>query len=274
MVPMSYPPQNFYYQPVAQPKPPVRRRHPEAKLGPFTWMDLVTFVAYVLIMFIGVAVFVLFIPGVPELFGDNEEAMMFGVNFLGYAIMFALVLMAAGPELWRSFKTFRWYPWAKYLGLPGSWFVTIIASAIVVAVAATAMGIDPNTMAQSENQQAAQAMMDAIPFPLMALMVVVMGPLVEEYIFRQLLIGKLSRWINKWVLVVASAFLFMSLHFIGKEWPTFITGTPYVMMGLAFGIGYVLSGKSLGYSWSMHAFSNLMALSLSSLLEPMLPGSA
>jgi uncharacterized protein len=268
---MSYPPQPPVMPWAPAPPPRRRPRHPEAKLGPFTWRDLITVLAYALLMFLGLGALILFIPGVPELLGRDENAMIFAANLVSYAASFALVLWALGPELWRSFKTFRWYPWAKGFGVPGAWLVTIITSAVVVAIAASLMGINPEDINQSANQQEASELISAMPFALMLLMVVILGPLVEEFVFRHLLIGKLSRWINPWIMVVLSALLFMSLHFIGKEWPTPITAAPYVVMGLSFGAGYVLSGKSIGYAWVMHAFSNLMALSLSTLLAPYLP---
>lgn len=252
--------------PPAMPAPRKRPRHPEAKLGRFSVMDWVTFAFYVGLMFVlPLALTALLGDAAAEAeaaAADEDQFSSFVVNFGMYAILVTLTLFALGRELWRSFKTFLWYPWAKFCGLPAAWFATIIATAVLVALAATASGVGLDGVNQSQNQDAATAMMQAIPWPLMVLMVGLMGPLVEEYIFRHLLVGKLSRWINPWVLVVLSALVFMSLHFIGKEWPTLMTGLPYLLMGISFGAGYVLSGKSIAYSYCMHAFSNCMALLL------------
>ena len=273
---MSYPPtpQQWVPAPPLLPTPPPRRpRHPEAKLRGFTVMDWVSLAVYVGLMFV--------LPlGLAALVGDAPEPEPdptpvdettvawadFALNLAMYAILFTLVLVSLGRELWRSFRTYLWYPWAKYLGVPTGWFATILVSASVIAAYAQATGQDLDALQESQNQEAADTLISAIPFPLMGLMIVIMGPLVEEFIFRHLLIGKLSRWVNRWVLVGLSSLAFMSLHFIGKEWPTPITAAPYVIMGLSFGTAYVLSGKSMAYSWSMHAFSNLMALCISSLL--------
>ncbi|WP_158595412.1 CPBP family intramembrane glutamic endopeptidase [Galactobacter caseinivorans] len=252
--------------PPAMPAPRKRPRHPEAKLGRFSVMDWVTFAFYVGLMFVlPLALTALLGDAAAEAeaaAADEDQFSSFVVNFGMYAILVTLTLFALGRELWRSFKTFLWYPWAKFCGLPAAWFATIIATAVLVALAAAASGVGLDGVNQSQNQDAATAMMQAIPWPLMVLMVGLMGPLVEEYIFRHLLVGKLSRWINPWVLVVLSALVFMSLHFIGKEWPTLMTGLPYLLMGISFGAGYVLSGKSIAYSYCMHAFSNCMALLL------------
>lgn len=267
MVPMSYP---AHFAPPAHPPmlaaPRKRPRHPEAKLGRFTVMDWVTLGCYVGLMFVlPLALIAIFGDALSEeemaaAAADEDQFASFVVNFAMYAILVTLTLFALGRELWRSFKTFLWYPWAKFCGIPVAWFVTLVMTAILVMVAAGPEGLAAEDAASSQNQDAAVALMHAVPWPLMVLMVGLMGPLVEEYIFRHLLVGKLSRWINPWILVVASAVVFMSLHFIGKEWPTVMTGLPYLLMGVSFGVGYLLSGKSIAFSYVMHAFSNCMAL--------------
>lgn len=258
--PLPYPP--------AGPAPRKRPRHPEAKLARFTVMDWVSLGAYVGLMFVlPLGLIAIFGDAVTEAEAqsaadDADQFSSFVVNAGMYAILVTLALFALGRELWRSFRTFLWYPWAKFGGLPVAWIATILITAVLLTVAAAATGADLNASDQGQNQESAEAMMNAVPWPLMVLMVGLMGPLVEEFVFRHLLIGKLSRWINPWLLVGLSAVAFMSLHFIGKEWPTLMTGLPYLMMGISFGVGYVLSGKSIAYSYSMHAFSNIMALVL------------
>jgi membrane protease YdiL (CAAX protease family) len=264
------------YQPPMQPAPypplPRRRKHPRAQLEPFTWMDFATVLTYIGVMMVGlVSLLALLVVG-PDALASNAQVAGFLLNFASYVICFVMVLISLKRELWKSFKTFLWYPWAKFPAVVGAWFVCIMVTAVLISVVAALQGMNPEDITQSENQQAADSMMQAVSFVPMALMVVVMGPLVEEYLFRHLLIGKMSGFLgrrlprvakvlNPWVLMVISAFAFSYLHFIGSgETPSFITATPYLLMGLSFGTGYLLSGRSVAYSYCMHAFSNLMAL--------------
>lgn len=275
------PPQQ-YYVPGPQdqgqypgPQPPTMRRrrgHPQAQLERFTWMDLATVLTYIVVMMVGVVGLLAPLFVSPDVLRDNLDVAGFVLNFVSYVICVVMVVFSLKKELWKSFKTFLWYPWAKFPSVPGAWFVCIMLTAVLVSLFAASQGIGPEDITQSENQQAANSMMNAVAFVPMLLMVVVMGPLVEEYLFRHLLIGKLSgvlsrrlphvaRVLNPWVLMVIAAVAFCGLHFIGSgEVPTLITGTPYLLMGISFGTGYLLSGKSIGFSYSMHAFSNLMAL--------------
>lgn len=278
---MTYPPPEQQSLPVPHLDPPLRSRrppHPRAILESFTWTDLAAVVVYVAVMIFSVPLLVLVMfPGGVEWIRETPSA-GFWLNFVSYAICAVMVLIALKKEFWASFKTFLWYPLVKYLCVPGSWFATTLIAGLLVQLFAGLQGVSPTQIDPSENQQAANSMMETVPFVSMAMMVVLMGPLVEEYLFRHLLIGKLSallqrrlpavaRVLNPWVLMVVAALAFTYLHFIGAgEAPTVFTATPYLFMGLAFGTGYLLAGRSVAYSYCLHAFSNLVAISLSYLV--------
>lgn len=251
------PPHQAPHQPHGKPK---RFPHPVAQLGGFTWWDLVAAIAYYLLLFIGLGALILFIPGVAPLFNGNEALANVVVLLFTYAVVAVFAMIALGNELWKSFKTFRWYPWAKYLCIPGLWLGTVLVNIMIQLAWA---GISGETPTQSQNQQMAEGLASAVPWWLIGLAIVPLGPLVEEFFFRHLMIGKLSRWVNQWVLMVVSSVLFMFLHFVDAgEMPTVSTGAPYLVMGLVFGTAYILSGKSIAYSWILHMFNNGVALAL------------
>lgn len=251
------PPHQAPHQPQGKRK---RFPHPVAQLGGFTWWDLVAAIAYYLLLFIGLGALILFIPGVAPLFNGNEALANVVVLLFTYAVVAVFAMIALGNELWKSFKTFRWYPWAKYLCIPGLWLGTVLVNIMIQLAWA---GISGETPTQSQNQQMAEGLASAVPWWLIGLAIVPLGPLVEEFFFRHLMIGKLSRWVNQWVLMVVSSVLFMFLHFVDAgEMPTVSTGAPYLVMGLVFGTAYILSGKSIAYSWILHMFNNGVALAL------------
>ena len=88
----------------------------------------------------------------------------------------------------------------------------------------------------------------------------VVGPYVEEYIFRHILIGKLSRWIPTWITVPISILAFTMLHFIGDPDTSFASVLPYLSMAIAFTTVYLLSKKSFAYVWLSHAFNNVVSV--------------
>src|SRR5699024_7263319 len=112
---------------------------------------------------------------------------------------------------WRAFiRSFRWFAtwwWVKVLLLPVIWFATLILTAALM----TLSGQDPDI---SANQEAVQDAAAASSLLVSLLILGLVGPYVEEYIFRHILIGKLSRWVPVWITAPISVLSFTMLHFI------------------------------------------------------------
>lgn len=251
--------QHFPY-PYPQPLP--RERQPVFDAGRMRIGDWVVLALYIALFIFGAAQIIAMIPGFVGAFPNSESA-LFAVNLIVYVIMFTGVMIVAFDALRRSFATFKYYPWAKALMIPGSWLATLIVGAMILM----SMG----NPIKSENQLAIEDMTRSVPFLTMFVVTAIMGPLVEEYIFRHLLIGKLSRKLNVWVCVGISAVLFTSLHFIGAGSFDLTSAIPYTTLGIMISVAYVLTGKSLAYAYVLHFFNNAVALSLSYLLLPFLP---
>ena len=124
----------------------------------------------------------------------------------------------------------------------------------------------------SANQAALEEMTTQAPPVLMILMTVVAAPLVEEYLFRHLLIGKLSRWINVWVCAVVSVLAFTLLHFLGTGGDFRLVETvPYLTLAVAITVSYILMGRSFGYAVLLHMVNNGIAIAMLYLVAPLLP---
>ena len=115
-------------------------------------------------------------------------------------------------------------------------------------------------MQTSANQAGLQALMQQVPVWLMVPLLVIVGPFVEEYIFRHLLIGKLSRRVNLWVCCAMSVVLFAALHIVGQEQMTLQVLMPYLAMGAVLVFVYVWTGKNVMFSYFVHASKNLLAV--------------
>ncbi len=157
----------------------------------------------------------------------------------------------------------RYYPWAKWLMLPGGWLVTIISTAVISMLV--------GQVATSENQAMLEEMSNAVPLPVMLAVTALFGPFVEEYLFRHLLIGKLSRKLNVWVCAAISVLAFASIHFIGSGIGNWTEILPYLMLGVMMSVAYILSGKSMAYAYMLHVINNAIALLMVYLVYPLLP---
>jgi len=255
---MQLPPSGPYGPMISRPE---KRRQPVFDAGPFRLGDGIVLVLYVLLFVVGLAALLLQVPGFHNVFSTVDTA-TFAVNLIAYAALFAASMAMAFPAFRSSFRTFLYHPWAKGFMIPGAWIAALMVSAATLLVLGEAV--------KSENQIAIENLTTSIPFPTMFVVAVLMGPFVEEYIFRHLLIGKLSRKINVWVCVLLSVALFAGIHFVGTGTFDPVAAVPYVSLGAVISVAYVLSGKSLAYSYVLHAFNNAIALIISYTVLPLI----
>lgn len=241
--------------------PPPKKRQPVFDAGPLRRGDLVVVGIYLALFVFGAAGLLALVPGFIEAF-RNQETALFGVNLIMYVVVFTGAIIMGFETLRSSFATFRYHPWAKALMVPGGWLGSLIVSAVVL--------VSMGNPVKSENQLALEGMTRAVPFITMFVVTAILGPFVEEYIFRHLLIGKLSRRLNVWVCVAISVVLFTALHFIGSGTFNLTSAIPYTTLGIMMSVAYVLTGKSLAYSYVLHVFNNAVALSLSYTLLPLI----
>ncbi len=242
----------MYYPPAPSATPALAK----SDIGPsrFWWRDVLALIAYPVLMLGGV---IAFLPLMLQLIeaGYSEESVGIGLNAALYTILVALVLFAGGRDLRRSMPGKGRFSALHLLWIPLAWLVSIVFSLIL---ALGAGGIE-----QSLNQDELVKMSAAAPYWLMFIVVVLMGPLVEEYIFRHILIGKLSRrWRIEWLLVPITALLFAGIHFLGGGDLSLQTIVPYLSQGLVMGSFYVLMRKSFFMVYLLHAFNNFVALTL------------
>ncbi|MFC7401678.1 CPBP family intramembrane glutamic endopeptidase [Citricoccus sp. GCM10030269] len=253
---------------------PGRRPQERVVLDPGkpTWMDVVTVVAYIGIFVLGGAVLVMLIPGFREQFTGadgtlNQGSFTFAVNLISYSILTVLALIACWRPFVASFRTFRQHGLLKIGLVPAIWFACIMVNALLVM----SVGGD----IKSANQIAIEEMTTQVDFIPMVLVTVFMAPFVEEYIFRHLLIGKLSRWVNVWICVGISMVLFALIHFISTGFnfdPVQVV--PYLTLAAAITVAYVVSGKSLAYSTILHVFNNLVSIVVAYTILPLMPDAA
>jgi len=98
-------------------------------------------------------------------------------------------------------------------------------------------------------------------FPPIIIVVVlgIVGPIVEEMFFRQLLIGLIKRFAPTWVAVVVSSVLFGALHMHSFALSEVLSVIPHAFFGLSCGLLYVKTDRNLLYPASIHCLNNLSA---------------
>ncbi|RNL57409.1 CPBP family intramembrane glutamic endopeptidase [Arthrobacter oryzae] len=182
----------------------------------------------------------------------NLAVASYGVNLIFYGTIGVLALAAVRTIAARDVRILATRPWFTLLMVPVSLVAMLILTAVLVALS--------GPVQTSANQAGLQALMQQVPAWLMVPLLVIVGPFVEEYIFRHLLIGKLSRRINLWACCALSVVLFAALHIVGQEAVTLQALMPYLAMGAVLVFVYVWTGKNVMFAYLVHAAKNLLAV--------------
>lgn len=174
------------------------------------------------------------------------------VNLISSVCVGTVAFLAARHIVARDLRILGTRPWFTLLMVPACMLGMVIVTSILVALA--------GTVETSVNQASVQDFIQQVPAWLVVPLLVVVAPFVEEYFFRHLLIGKLSRRINIWVCCGLSVVLFATLHVLGKQEVTLTVLLPYLAMGASLVFVYVWTGKNLMFSYFVHAAKNLLAV--------------
>jgi uncharacterized protein len=224
---------------------------PQPELYRFKPLDFATLVTYVAIAGFFAVAGELLAPFLRQL-APSPAAASYAVNLLFYASVGILAVLAARKVVGRDLRVLATRPWFTLLMVPAAVIAMMILTAVVVAASGEAQ--------TSQNQAGLQELAQQIPAWLMVPLLVIVGPFVEEYIFRHLLIGKLSRRVNIWICCALSVVLFAALHIVGQEAVTFAALLPYLAMGATLVFVYVWTGRNLMFAYFVHAAKNLLAL--------------
>jgi membrane protease YdiL (CAAX protease family) len=224
---------------------------PQPELYRFSALDFTTVALYVAAAGIFAVAGELLAPFLRQL-APSPAAASYGVNLLFYGSVGILAVIAARRVMARDLRVLATRPWFTLLMIP----TAVIAMMILTALVVTAAG----GVQTSANQAGLQELMQQVPAWLMVPVVVIVGPFVEEYIFRHLLIGKLSRKLNIWLCCALSVVLFAALHIVGQEAITLPALLPYLAMGATLVFVYVWTGRNLMFAYFVHAAKNLLAV--------------
>ncbi|MGN7150976.1 lysostaphin resistance A-like protein [Arthrobacter sp. SAFR-179] len=232
---------------------------PQPQLYRFSRLDVATLFLYVAIAGFFAAAGDLLAPFLRQI-APSPAAASYAMNLLFYASVGILALLAARKVVVRDLRVLATRPWFTLLMVPAAVIAMMILTAVVVAA--------NGQVETSANQAGLQALMQQVPAWLMVPLLVVVGPFVEEYIFRHLLIGKLSRRLNIWICCALSVVLFAALHIVGQEAVTLTALLPYLAMGATLVFVYMWTGKNLMFSYFVHAAKNLLAVILVYAIPP------
>lgn len=182
-------------------------------------------------------------------------------NYLQYLIYVVLALY--GSILFKDRLIQQWNEIRKtkrkfFLGVLKGWFFLILMNVVFEFVSEMLRQFF-GLVGQGLNQSNIQSTFQEQPI-LIAVFACVIGPLVEELIFRQTLLRYLRKSLPTWLSIFIVGFAFALTHMHSLDLSEWVGAVGYLGAGLAFSIIYVKEKENIYYPLLIHMLSNSLSL--------------
>lgn len=178
-------------------------------------------------------------------------------NYLVY-----VVLALYGSFLFKERLNQQWNEIRKtkrkfFFGILTGWLFLILMTVVfgfVSEMLRRFLGLD----GQGLNQSNIQSTFQEQPI-LIAVFACIIGPLVEEIFFRQLLLHHLQKSLPSWLSILLVGFIFALTHMHNLSLSEWVGAVGYLGGGLAFSIIYVKEKENIYYPLLVHMLGNSLS---------------
>lgn len=215
----------------------------------FTVMYIVGLIAQLILMAIAPLItgVELMDPNTEQILPQNMDFIMSWTQIIIYCTLTVGLVYLSRKYLinyWLDFKK----NWKKLsleilIGL-GIFFGTTVLSSLFIDL----LKIE----SESANEETIISMLNGNYKFIITFIIVILGPLCEEIIFRHSFFSLFKKDTNKWVKILISGAIFGAIHFIVTIFEYIMAGAEFKIIATEFilGLTYIVSGISLGYIYS------------------------
>ena len=182
-------------------------------------------------------------------------------NYLKYLVYVVLALYASflcKDRLIQQWNEIRKTKRKFFFGVLKGWlflFLMTILFELLSSILRQFLGLD----GQSLNQSNLQSTFQDQPL-LIAVFACIIGPLMEELFFRQLLLHHLQKSLPSWLSIILVGLIFALSHMHNLNLSEWVGSVGYLGGGLAFSIIYVKEKENIYYPLLVHMLSNSLSL--------------
>ena len=181
-------------------------------------------------------------------------------NYLQYLLYVVLALY--GSFLFKDRLIQQWNEIRKtkrkfFFGVLTGWFFLILMTVVfgfVSEMLRRFLGLD----GQGLNQSNIQSTFQEQPL-LIAVFACIIGPIVEELFFRQLLLHYLQKKLSTWLSILLVGLVFALTHMHNVSLSEWVGAVGYLGGGLAFSIIYVKEKENIYYPLLVHMLGNSLS---------------
>ena len=176
-----------------------------------------------------------------------------------YVVLFAVGCVAFRHPLAHAFKQIAAHKRRAVLTLIAGGIASLAIELVGSLTSSALLDFTGLSGATLQNDSNIGSVIRMFPPIVIVIVLGVLGPVVEEMVFRRLLIGLIGRVAPTWVAVVVSSILFGTLHMSSFTLSEVLGVLPQAFFGLGLGLLYVRTDHNLLYPASIHCLNNLSA---------------
>ncbi|MFO3703225.1 CPBP family intramembrane glutamic endopeptidase [Staphylococcus felis] len=218
------------------------------------WRDLWAFLVYVIVS-------VFLIPFIFHLFRPSSQSLSSPLilNMMGIMTALAVISYLAWShrhQLREQIKVHLKYLKGSFKLIILAYILYMVANAITTAL----MNFLPEQwqFTNTGNQEAIKILFeDPKILPVVFINIAILTPIMEELLFRHIIIGELGKKLGFIVMGVVSIIFFAGMHLILAVSP--FEAIPYLLMATMFVVIYIKSGRNIAVSIASHMLVNTVA---------------
>lgn len=203
-------------------------------------------IVYILFALLQIGLFILF--GISLLTNSNLVESEFVLSAIGLTVPAIVGIIFFRKEIIESFTYFKEKTILKIVSIPMVVLFTVIVEQIVIRFLATG---------QPENQEQLLETGAKIPLIFTLLVFGILGPILEEIIFRYIILNRFSHYIGTAIASTISIIIFTFMH--TNQLSDIAIYLPGAVILTA---AYLISNRSLAYVMGIHILNNCLGFIL------------
>ncbi|PWN13883.1 CPBP family intramembrane metalloprotease [Bacillus thuringiensis] len=202
--------------------------------------EIIMLIVYTMFALLQIGLFILF--GLSLLTNSNLVESEFALSAIGLTVPAIVGIIFFRKEIIESFTYFKEKTILKIVSVPLVVLFTVIVEQSVMRFLATA---------QPENQEQLLETGTGIPLIFTLLVFGILGPLLEEIVFRHIILNRFSHYIGTAIASIISIIIFTVLHTNRlSDIAIYLPGSVILT------VAYLISKKSIAYVMAIHMLNN------------------
>jgi membrane protease YdiL (CAAX protease family) len=202
--------------------------------------EIIMLIVYTMFALLQIGLFILF--GLSLLTNSNLVESEFALSAIGLTVPAIVGIIFFRKEIIESFTYFKEKTILKIVSVPLVVLFTVIVEQSVMRFLATA---------QPENQEQLLETGTGIPLIFTLLVFGILGPLLEETVFRHIILNRFSHYIGTAIASIISIIIFTVLHTNQlSDIAIYLPGSVILT------VAYLISKRSIAYVMAIHMLNN------------------